>query len=129
MQALKGIGLEKAKYLLSLAEAYEGEEIASAPAPRLKPKQLAFLEEVGERVMSQLPASTQGRKTDPNSTLGRIRTALHTYLKEHGPATSSHLWLHLPQATGLPLATCKANAYQVKGVERSNGLWKLPSNN
>ena len=124
MQAVKGLGLDKARFLLSLAEAYDGSSIQEAP-PVLSDKETKFLTAVGEKFSSLIPKNRQGRKPDPNSAFQQVSKALHSFLSTHKEANAHLVWDALVKATGLPLATCKANAYQVKGIKRANGYWML----
>lgn len=119
----KAIGLGTARSILDLLEAFEGNE--PQPAKKISKRQQNALESLGEAVMSQLPQSGRGRKPDPNSAKGRVRTALFDYLKENGASHISVMVPALIKATGLSKEVVRNNAGQIPGIVRNYGTWSL----
>jgi hypothetical protein len=66
-----------------------------------------------------------GRKIDPNSAFQKVSRALIDILKDGTVKQSTAIYMDLVKRTGLPLAKCKNNANQVKGIKRDYGSWRL----
>jgi hypothetical protein len=125
MQALKGLGLDRARYLFSLVESYEGAH-AEVEIPALPEKETKFLTALGAKVMELAPPPKKsGRPIDPNSNFQRVKACLLSYLEKHKQAKTEDIYTAVVQATGLSLAVCKTNAVQVKGITRNYGVWSL----
>lgn len=125
MQALKGLGLDKARYLFSLVESYEGAH-AEEEIPALPKKETKFLSALGSKVMELAPPPKKGgRKIDPNSNFQRVKASVLAYLEKHQEAKTEDIFKAVTQATGLSLAVCKVNAGQIKGITRNYGVWSL----
>ena len=123
VRLVKVIGRTTARSLLDLLDAFEGEEPRASK--KISKRQQSALESLGEDVMAQLPQSKRGRKPDPNSAKGRVRTALFDYLKENGASHISVMVPALVKATGLPEQVVRNNAGQIPGIVRNYGTWSL----
>lgn len=123
IQAAKQVGLDQAKSLISLLETWEG---VQASKPNISKTKTAQAEKLGQAVLALVPEPKRGgRKPDPNSNFQRVKATIERLLASNGSLHIDHLFPQVCKETGLSLAVCKANAMQVKGIQRNYGQWSL----
>lgn len=119
--ALKAIGLEQGKKLLSWAEAWENSPTTSSNnAKQLETSET--LTQIGEAFLPHL-----SRKRTANG-VSRVETTVLEYLKSKGRVYSRDILEHLKKEhPDLNQGSIKSYAYGIKGIIRDNGFWSLPS--
>lgn len=125
---IKQVGAERVQELLDLYKAFQGDEKSAGPRLALSKKRTLSLVKLGNAVQAEVPKGQRGRRkgdVDPNSVRQRVFRAVREILEENDSLPTSQVLLQLEERTGLDPARCKQNAFQVPGVIRQYGTWKL----